>query len=523
MRKSTLCTTLLFVMILLTASVFPAFAADRDTATAEIADAQTELGRLYNEINPSVVFISVKSVRANENTFNFEELSPFIQQYFNLPEDGTEPDQKTKERYTYGSGTGFVWDEDGHIVTNYHVIEGAVEVQVTYHDGIVRNAIVIGEDPDSDLAVLEVEDYEAGLTPVTLGDSNEIEVGEFVAAIGNPFGNTGTITTGIVSALGRSFNLDDDKTSNSHYQIPDMIQTDAAINPGNSGGVLINLDGEVIGVVNSFSSTTYASAGIGYAIPSNLAKRVIPALIKDGKYDHPWIGFSGISLTPTLNAELDFDRDQRGALIQTVIKNSPAEKAGVQGGTKPFSESASVMIDGDVITKINDRRVTGMGDIIAYLASNTSVGEKITLTGIRGGREITFDVTLAARPTVAERTGRTEADSEGQNDKSKGSNAKPWLGATVRDLNSSARTDLGLDDDVTGVLVTSVTSDSPAEDANIFVDDVLTEFDGVKITTVQELIDTLAEYAPGDRVSLTILRDGEEMNLRLTLSVRPGL
>lgn len=525
MKKIAKYSVLLFVMILWMTSVFPGFAADRDTVTAEMIDARTELGRLYNEINPSVVYISVKSVKTSENTFNFEDLSPFFQQYFNQPEDKSTPNRQPREQYTYGSGTGFVWDEDGHIVTNYHVIEGAVEVQITYHDGLVRNAIVIGEDPDSDLAVLEVEDYESGLTPVTMGDSNAIEVGEFVAAIGNPFGNTGTITTGIISALGRAFVLDDDDMSNSHYQIPDMIQTDAAINPGNSGGVLINLDGEVIGVVNSFSSTTYASAGIGYAIPANLAKRVIPALIKDGKYDHPWIGFSGVSLTPALNAEIGFDRDQRGALIQTIIRNSPAEKAGVRGGEKPSNESISVMIDGDVITKINDRNVTDMSDIIAYLASNTSVGEKITLTGIRGGREMTFDVTLAARPTAAERSAQTEtvATPETRNDESVVSGAKPWLGATVRDLSDKTRSDLGLDGDISGVLVTSVSSDSPAEDANMLVDDVLTTFDGVEIATVQELIDILAEYAPGDRVSLTILRDGEEMNLRLTLGVRPGL
>ena len=242
-------------------------------------------------------------------------------------------------------------------------------------------------------------------------------------------------------------------TSSGHYQIPDMIQTDAAINPGNSGGVLINLDGEVIGVVNSFSSTTYASAGIGYAIPANLAKRVIPSLIATGSYEHPWIGFSGIALNRELSESLGFDRDQRGALIQQVIKGSPAEKAGIHGGSEPFSENSKVFVDGDVITKINGEPVSGMDDIIAYLASNTSVGETITLKAIRGGREISFDVTLAARPTAAERSGETARNGAEINRAAAG---KPWLGTSVRNLDIRTRDELGLNDEVRGVLVTSV-------------------------------------------------------------------
>ena len=205
-------------------------------------------------------------------------------------------------------------------MTNNHVIEDAAEVTVTYYDGIVRDAEVIGADPDSDLAVLKVTDARTDIQPVTLGDSSKVKTGDFVAAIGNPFGNTGTMTQGIVSALGRSFSLESGSDETGHYSIPDMIQTDAAINPGNSGGVLINLNGEVIGVVNSFSSSTYSSAGIGYAIPSNLAIRVIPKLISDGSYQHAWIGMSGIALTPEINEALELDHDQRGALIQTFKK-----------------------------------------------------------------------------------------------------------------------------------------------------------------------------------------------------------
>lgn len=524
MKKIYVVFSLIFAFVLAAGSVpTAAVFADSTSAREEILEASTELGRLYNQINPSVVYIAVKSTADSSNGLDmeqFQELIPFFRQYFNTPEQDYQRSEPEKERYTYGSGTGFVWDDEGHIVTNYHVIENAVEVTVTYHDGIVRDAVVVGEDPDSDLAVLEVEDYETGLTPVRMGDSNAIEVGEFVAAIGNPFGNTGTITTGIVSALGRSFDLEDGSTSSGHYQIPDMIQTDAAINPGNSGGVLINLDGEVIGVVNSFSSTTYASAGIGYAIPANLAKRVIPSLIATGSYEHPWIGFSGIALNRELSESLGFDRDQRGALIQQVIKGSPAEKAGIHGGSEPFSENSKVFVDGDVITKINGEPVSGMDDIIAYLASNTSVGETITLKAIRGGREISFDVTLAARPSAAERSGETARNGAEINRAVAG---KPWLGTSVRNLDIRTRDELGLNDEVRGVLVTSVSDDSPASDADIRANDVILAFDGVEVKTVEELKTLLEDYLPGDRVSLTIQRDDEEIELRLTLGNQPGL
>lgn len=516
---------LALTFIIATLFTVPAVSADNRSVNEEILESKTELGKLYAEINPSVVYISVKSVKSQSarNALpldQFQDLIPFIQEFFNSPnENRDQQSEPTEEQYSYGSGTGFVWDDQGHIVTNYHVIEGAVEVRVTYHDGIVRNATIIGEDPDSDLAVLAVEDFEAGLIPLTVGDSDQLEVGEFVAAIGNPFGNTGTITIGIVSALGRSFVLDDGDSSNSHYQIPDMIQTDAAINPGNSGGVLINMDGEVVGVVNSFSSTTYASAGIGYAIPANLAKRVVPSLIASGSYQHPWIGFSGISLTNELNEALGFDRDQRGALIQTIISDSPAEAAGIRGGKKTLeAKSSKVVVDGDVITMIGNRKVTGMDDIIAYLASNTSVGDTITLTGIRDGKEITFDVTLRARPTLAERTAKPA-----ENKKPSEPTANPWLGTTVRNLDVKTRSELDLSNDVKGVLVTSVSDDSPASDAAIEVNDVIVSFDGTEVATVDELKELLFGYAPGDRVSLTILRDGEEIDLRLTLGSQPGL
>ena len=303
MKKTTKIIWIVALMILaLSFGAFSLVQAQEKVTEEDVTQAKISLSNLYEEIDPSVVYISVAipatqaSVDNNmdipwDQNFNIQDLIPYIEQ-FNQPDnrkqqDQPESDQGTEEQMSYASGTGFVWDTEGHIVTNNHVIEDAAKVTVTYYDGIVRDAKVIGADPDSDLAVLEITDFRTDIKPVTMGDSSTLKTGDFVAAIGNPFGNTGTMTQGIVSALGRSFSIESGSDETGHYTIPDMIQTDAAINPGNSGGVLINLNGEVVGVVNSFSSSTYSSAGIGYAIPSALANRVVPELITDGSYQQP--------------------------------------------------------------------------------------------------------------------------------------------------------------------------------------------------------------------------------------------
>ena len=315
---------LVFVIVAMLSSVIMPVLAD-DEKTAAINEAKASFADLYEEINPSVVYVFVAQAIDGSTTdyqiqeFDFGDIfGPQFEEFFrqfDYEDDGNgrrQQQQKEEPQLTYGSGTGFVWDDEGHIVTNNHVVENAVEITITYSDGIVRDAKVIGTDPDSDLAVLEVENPKEGLKPVTMGDSSILKPGELTAAIGNPLGQTGTMTQGIISALGRSYAVgENDGTGN--YTIPDVIQTHASINHGNSGGVLINVDGEVIGVVMAFSSYTHSSAGIGYAIPSNLVKRVIPALIENGEYEHPWIGFSGVALTPEINAQLELDHAQRGA------------------------------------------------------------------------------------------------------------------------------------------------------------------------------------------------------------------
>ena len=423
-------------------------------------------------------------------------------------------DEPEGQDVVFGSGTGFVWDTEGHVVTNNHVIEGASKVTVTYSDGIVRDAEVIGADPDSDLAVLLVKDFKTDVAPVVMGDSTSIQPGDLVAAIGNPLGQNGTMTAGIVSALHRSFTVDNGD-QNGHYTIPDMIQTDASINPGNSGGVLINLDGEVIGVVNSFSSYSYSSAGIGYAIPGNLAKRVVPAMIENGYYEHPWIGMSGIALTPMINEVLGLEHDQRGAYIQSVTEGSPAEAAGVKGGDheEEIAPNSKISVGGDIVTKINDRDVLAMDDVIAYLSSNTSVGDTITLHVIRDGEEMDIDLTLAARPTAAERSAAAkEAD---QDEKPAGS---AYLGAYVKDVDESTIEELGLPEGTEGVLVTDVSENSPAEIAGLVGgSDVITAINGEAVTTVKSLKDEIAKYMPGEVVTFTVIREGEEQQIKLIL------
>lgn len=508
----------LVVLTLLTSAVMPVFA--ENTRTEAINEAKASFSDLYEAINPSVVYIYVaKAAESNGTTYEMDEydfdwgdiFGPEFERFFREEYDRNEDreDQKRQEpekeqNLTYGSGTGFVWDEEGHIVTNNHVIEDAVEVTITYSDGIERKATVIGADPDSDLAVLEVENPKTDLVPVTMGDSSALKPGDLAAAIGNPLGQTGTMTQGIISALGRSYSVGGDGTGN--YTIPDVIQTDASINPGNSGGVLINADGEVVGVVMAFSSYSYSSAGIGYAIPSNLVSRVVPSLIENGEYQHPWIGMSGIALTPAVNELLELDHDQRGAYIQTITKGSPADKAGLQGGDEQMeiAKGTSIMVGGDIVTKIEDRDVKGMDDIIAYLSSNTSIGDTITLHVLRDGEELDIDLTLAARPNAAQRAAAGAEPEE--EDEPAQETGKASLGVYITEMS-----------DQDGVVVTSVMDDSAAQDAGIEENDVIIQIDEVKVTGVQALKDEIDKHLPGERVTLTIVRDGEEKEIRLTL------
>lgn len=343
-----------------------------------IAEADAEellLINLYERVNPSVVNILVTVTDSNQRGAPVD-LFP-----------------------TQGQGSGFVVDTDGHIVTNNHVVAEARKVEVTFFDGTTVPAEVVGTDPDSDLAVVKVDIPGASLRPITWGDSDQIAVGQRAVAIGNPFGLNGTLTSGIISALGRSL-----PTESGQFQIPEIIQTDAAINPGNSGGPLLNSKGQVIGVNTAIVPRTTGVGersflGVGFAIPANLVKRVVGGLIDRGSYQHPWIGFQGNSVNLEIASAMNL-AEARGALVVEVISGSPADKAGLRSGTRDLvlESGADTMIGGDVIVAIDDEKINDFDDLISFLSRRGEVGKMVTLTIIRDGREIQVELTLGPRP-----------------------------------------------------------------------------------------------------------------------------
>jgi serine protease Do len=478
---------------------------------------QGTLENIYTTVSPSVVNIQVvEQVAASNSDSNSFPGFPF----FNLPQgQGQQPQQQ----FQSALGSGFVWDQNGHIVTNNHVVSGADKIEVTFSDGTTVPATLVGADPDSDLAVLKVDVSADKLHPVQMADSKSIQVGQLAIAIGNPFGLEGSMTTGIVSAVGRS--LLADETSAQSYTIPDIIQTDAPINPGNSGGILINAQGQVLGVTSAIESPVRANSGVGFAIPSAIVNNVVPALIKDGKYVHSWLGISGTSLTPDLAKAMDLDLSQRGALVEEVLPNSPAEKAGLHASNNQATIDGQVVnVGGDVITAIDNQPVLQMDDLIAYLAGNTKVDQKVNLTILRDGKQQNVDVTLAARPSAEEQA-----------------NAKPQsatqgirLGILGTTVDSSIAQAMNLPDGTQGVLIEQVQPGSLADTAGLQAGsktvtingqdilvggDIITAVNGQSIASTDELRASLEQHPSDHSLTLTILRDGKESQVE----VQPGL
>ena len=337
------------------------------TEPANALEAQVEA--VYERAAPAVVNITVRSI-----AYDF-----FMRP---VPQEGT--------------GSGFLYDDQGHIVTNYHVVENAEEVVVTLADGRTFPAEVIGTDPSTDLAVIRI-DAEDLPDPIPLGDSDQLKVGQFVVAIGNPFGQEGTLTVGVISALGRVIQSPDGRF------IGEAIQTDAAINPGNSGGPLLDLHGRVIGVNSQIISPSRASAGIGFAVSSNTVRRVVPHLIAEGRYPHPWLGVQLLDLTPERarifrEAGMEIPVDE-GVLVIEVVQGSPADQAGIRGGDRMVRIGRyTIPLGGDVIVSINGQPIANLKDLTVYLETETQVGQTIEVGLIRDGQEMTVQVTLAERP-----------------------------------------------------------------------------------------------------------------------------
>jgi len=293
---------------------------------------------------------------------------------------------------TGGLGSGFVFDKKGHIITNAHVVVDAKKVVVTFLDGRSYNAEIIGTDEFTDLAVIKVNADLKLLRPLALGDSSNLKVGEPIAAIGNPFGLSGSMTAGIVSQLGRLL------PSGSGYSIPDVIQTDAAINPGNSGGPLLNMRSEVVGINTAIQSLTGEFTGIGFAIPSQTIAKIVPTLIEKGEYKHPWIGISGRDIDPDL-AKVLGQKDAVGFLVVTVVENSPASKAGLIGSEKIIEvQGVSFPMGGDIILSVDGIEVRKIDDILIHLQRAKSVGDEMVLEILRDGRTTNITIVLQERP-----------------------------------------------------------------------------------------------------------------------------
>jgi S1-C subfamily serine protease len=326
-------------------------------------DEQAALINLYERVNPAVVNI-IALIRENNQLVGYSE------------------------------GSGFLIDYDGNIVTNAHVVHGAEELEVTFSDSTTRPANLIGEDFSSDLAVIQIENIPSQVIPLSIGDDNALQVGQTVVAIGNPFGLEGTMTRGIISAVGRTI------PALNTFSIPKAIQTDAPINPGNSGGPLLNLVGEVIGVNAQIrtESEDRSNSGVGFAIPSSLVKRVVPALISDGSYTWPWLGVTGGDLDWVTAGAMGLPVD-RGAYISLAIEDGPSAKAGLRGttGTAAY-QGRDTEVGGDVIIAINGTPIYSFDDLLIYIALESSPGDDITVTILRDNQEQQLVITLEPRP-----------------------------------------------------------------------------------------------------------------------------
>lgn len=499
-----------------------------------------------------------------------------------------------------GIGSGFVYNNDGLIITNYHVIapsvlrssepvqgetNGGVDINVAFEDGTIYQATLVGADRFSDIAVIDIpDDAKNRLVPLSIGNSSELLVGQQVVAIGNPFGLSGSMTEGIVSGLGRlipsseeeqlppfpdgtplpppqnPFNpevpqqppLDEvppplppgnpdqelrEAQRRGSFSIPDIIQTDAPINPGNSGGPLLDLRGEVIGMNTAIFSSTGESAGVGFAIPSNTLKKVVPALISSGVYQHPWLGISGTDITPEIAEALGLS-EAKGFLVTDITSESPADKAGIRGGYRIDNlNGREIALGGDIVVAIDNNTVRKIDDILSYLQREKTVGDQVQITVLRDGNiEQTLPTVLAARPgstSVLQQSSQQEQQQQQQQKQGK----PAWLGISGTALTPEIAQALGLTPDTRGVLVAEVVAGGPADKAGIrggykidningleipLGGDIIVAIDNSTVTTLENILTYLSnEKQAGETAQLNILRDGRSSQVSVTLGEIP--
>ncbi|MBS1243202.1 MAG: protease [Nitrospirae bacterium] len=429
-------------------------------ALADVADA----------VRPAVVNISTTSVVNMEDSpygdmFN----DPFFRHFFG---DG-HPGMKRKYKSS-ALGSGVIVNENGFILTNNHVVKGADEIKVILYDKREFKGKVVGTDPRTDLSVVKIE--ATNLPTLTLGDSSKLKTGDVVLAVGNPFGLNQTITMGIVSAVGRSnIGLAD---------FEDFIQTDAAINPGNSGGALVNGRGELVGINTAIFSTSGGYMGIGFAIPSDMAKSVMDSIIKHGKVIRGWLGVSIQNLTPDLAKSLGI-KETEGALIAGVENSSPADKAGLKRG--------------DLITEMNGKKITDATTLRNVVAS-MAPGAKADIKIIRSGKELTITAVLGEykEKKIVKKTAYNNA----------------FKGVTVQELTPSLRDKLNLPEGMAGVVVTDIASDSPSQGL-LQVNDVIEEMNRKAVRSAQEYEAIVSKIGEHDTILLLIFRDGGSIYMTL--------
>jgi serine protease Do len=443
---------------------------------AAAADRPDSFADQVEQLSPAVVNISTTTIVSEGPGMDMPQFppgSPFEEFFKNFGDDN-------RQRRASSLGSGFIIDAEGIVVTNFHVIENAEEITVTLSDETSFTAKVLGQDQKTDIAVLKIDPGDTTLTAVPFGDSDSLRVGDWVLAIGNPFGLGGTVTAGIVSARGRDI-------GNGPYD--DFIQTDASINRGNSGGPLFNTDGEVIGINTAIFSQSGGSVGIGFAISSNLAKRVTKQLVEFGTTRRGWLGVFIQEVTSDIAETLGLE-ESGGALVSSVNENSPADIAGLEPG--------------DVILSFDGKKIERMRDLPRIVAE-TDIGATVVVEIFRGGRLSTVDVTLGELEK-AELVGLVGEQPEGD------AQTLDRLGFTVDDLDAELAVELGLDETLTGVVVTEVAAGSPAMEKGVEPGDIIRRFGQRRVDSAADLATSVGETVDAGRsgVLLLIERDGRE-------------
>jgi 2-alkenal reductase len=421
---------------------------------ASLTADQEALANLYSQVSPSVVNIQVTSRIAGFPGFGL-------------------PDEDDEAPLEQALGSGFIYDDQGHIITNNHVVSEAEDVLVLFSNGYWADAEVVATDPQADLAVIKVTPPEGmEWRPLPMAEVDELRVGHTVIAIGNPFGLDGTMTTGIVSAMGRGIPLGDGTTT-VNYTLPDVIQTDAAINPGNSGGPLLDLQGNVVGVNFAIRSQVRSNTGVGFAIPVSIIRRVVPALIEDGSYAYAYLGLQGSSINPFLAEALELPANHLGIYVADVVAGGPSEAAGLQGGSETITDENGFEFErgGDIIIAVDGSTVMRFEDLVSFLVTKASPGQVITLTILRGDETLDVPVTLGERPSASAAITPSLPDEDGIN-------AREAIG-----IATEAAEEEGL---ITGEVTERIATPDVLEGIDVWVVELVTENETVVVT-----VDTL--------------------------------